>query len=403
MFILYYQPITKHHKMLTINAMKANFLFILLITTGFFCQKQGTLSKINKPTPPSILAANKLGIDDKFIQEAFLFYDGGFSGVLLEIPNGAIPTNEKDSTYVSSFYIDATEVCNLHYRAFLEWNYRIYVTMPQVSASLLPDTTIWLKQFPNEAIGGLLKDHYFRNSAFNYYPVVGISWEQAQAYALWRSDRINEAILINNGHIAIDAEGQQGENNFGTLNYLNRLYQASPGDKPMIDGITGNERPVKWSDNILLPNYRLPIASELAYAVTQTKEYSKNKALKTFQKKVQNHNKKYPLPTYYDHQQFNLPHCILEESTIEAPYHLDNNVAEWTQQYYNTSERYTMYYHGYDEDNRPFYYIPIWAKKVIDIWQTGVDTVFTNKFAPKHAISNHSPYKGFRCVMPNLW
>lgn len=179
------------------------------------------------------------------------WFINGYSGVLIKIPNTML--EQVDSTYVSSFYVDAMPVCNRHYRAFLEWCSCVYPTIPKIQSDLLPDTTIWLEHFPNEAIGGRLRAHYFRDLAFDYHPVVGVSWEQAQAYAYWRTDRINEAILIKNGYAAIDFDGQQGMNHFNTFNYLRGLHEVQPGDHPMIDRHTGEERAVCARDGILLP------------------------------------------------------------------------------------------------------------------------------------------------------
>lgn len=155
--------------------MKPILFITAIITIGFACQQGITKTKTSTYIHPSIIDANKLGIDDKSNQEVFGDYEGGYSGVLLAIPNGKVAQKNGDSVYVSAFYIDATEVCNLHYRAFLKWNYRVFSGMPQVPRTLLPDTSVWIKIFPNEAIGSLLEDNYFRNPAFDYYPVVGLT------------------------------------------------------------------------------------------------------------------------------------------------------------------------------------------------------------------------------------
>jgi hypothetical protein len=375
--------------------MKFIILFTLLLTIGFTCQQRIANSKAKVYIHPSIIDANKLGIHDKSNQISFYDYDGGFSGVLLEVPNGKVAQKEGDSVYVSAFYIDATEVCNLHYRAFLKWNYRIYQSMPKVPARLLPDTSIWLKSFPTEAIGGLLKDNYFRDAAFDYYPVVGVSWQQAQAYALWRTDRINEAILIYRKIIRSDFERQHGANHFNTYNFLNRLYEADAGTKPIINDY-GEGRHVLATDDILLPNYRLPTASELKQAAKEVKDYRNNKALKVFIKKIQDHTKAYPKPAYYDQEQYPLPYSIIEQGTTKAPYHVGKNdpTDEWTQETYNTNEQYNMsYYRGMDADGKPNYYTPIWVEET--------DSSIVNTFAKKH--TTKGPYQGFRCVMSNLW
>ena len=49
-------------------------------------------------------------------------------------------------------------------------------------------------------------------------------------FCLWRSDRVNEGILMNKGYVAKQGiQGQQQENNFTTKSYLLGLYQAQPG------------------------------------------------------------------------------------------------------------------------------------------------------------------------------
>ncbi len=56
-----------------------------------------------------------------------------------------------------------------------------------VIISVYPDTTIWVSDFQlsyNEPL--LLK--YFSHPGFAYYPVVGVTWEQAEAFCHWRTD-----------------------------------------------------------------------------------------------------------------------------------------------------------------------------------------------------------------------
>ncbi len=63
----------------------------------------------------------------------------------------------------------------------------------------LPDTLAWRKPL---AYNEPLVEYYFRLASFNEYPVVGVSWLQAVNYAAWRTDRVNEEILVQHGFVA---------------------------------------------------------------------------------------------------------------------------------------------------------------------------------------------------------
>ena len=176
---------------------------------------------------------------------------------------------------VASFYMDKTEVTNLHYREYLYWLNKVFdpsadPNNQKIINGAVPDTLCWRSELSyNEP----LVEYYFRHPGFNNYPVVGVTWRQASDYCLWRSDRVNEGILINKGYVAKQSiQGEQQENNFTTKSYLLGLYQAQPGKtaaskKNPLKTPQGTPRTaVSFEDGLLLPNYRLPSEAEWEYA-----------------------------------------------------------------------------------------------------------------------------------------
>lgn len=193
---------------------------------------------------------------------------------LVQIPGGTFLMGQVDEDVmfgwdnvprqqtVSSFYMDETEVSNYNYRLYTMWTKNTFgESYPQVWKQSLPDTLVWREEL---AYNEPMVEEYFRHPAWNDYPVVGVSWEQAVEYSKWRSDRVNEAILIKKG-ILNPTPDQKNEDNFTTEAYLAGQYDGDVR-KNMKDISTGGERKVNKSDGILLPEYRLPTEAEWEYA-----------------------------------------------------------------------------------------------------------------------------------------
>lgn len=53
--------------------------------------------------------------------------------------------------------------------------------------NIYPDTTCWVNDFRNSDNEMYLRS-YFSNPAYSDYPVVGVTWEQANAFCAWRTD-----------------------------------------------------------------------------------------------------------------------------------------------------------------------------------------------------------------------
>ncbi len=113
----------------------------------------------------------------------------------------------KDNFYISNFYISETEVTNLQYKYFLldsllddndknilkqttnkdKINILFEKIKPKaLKLNLLPDSSVW---FPKDSI----MSYYFFKHEFDNYPVLGVSWFQANKYCSWLTNKNNDS------------------------------------------------------------------------------------------------------------------------------------------------------------------------------------------------------------------
>jgi len=165
---------------------------------------------------------------------------------------------------VSSFYMDITEVRNVDYREYLYWVSRVFESFPQVYIDALPDTLVWRRRL---AYNEPYVDYYLRHPAYYNYPVVGVNWLQATAYCKWRTDRVNEQLLVDEKILEHTPE-QFDEENFNTEAYYAGQYETGViGGVPNLSPNAGEEeRHAVLEDGILLPAYQLPTEAEWEYA-----------------------------------------------------------------------------------------------------------------------------------------
>ena len=207
--------------------------------------------------------------------------------------------------HVRSFYLDEAEVTNAEYGLFMQYTKDIFPPEePQfknIYKSILPDTLVWRKGLGNT---NLLSESYLRHPSYAEYPVVGVSWLQANRYCKWRTNAVNLKILMDKGVIKNifkeDSISFKGKNNFDTDTYLTNPYALFDGDstiykkgiplprkkgdpKPDKDKFSG--RQVTSSDGILAQKFRLPTEVEWEYAakaIFENREYNNIRGRKKY-------------------------------------------------------------------------------------------------------------------------
>ncbi len=137
--------------------------------------------------------------------------------------------NLERTVTVASFYMDETEVANIHW---LEYLYYVKLdSSTEFYESALPDTMVWARDL---AYNDPYVDHYFRYPGFRYFPVVGVSWRQAVDYCGWRTAVVNRKLAEESGLEEVPAE--------------------TPGGR------------IPLETGVVLPDYRLPSEAEWEYA-----------------------------------------------------------------------------------------------------------------------------------------
>ena len=266
----------------------------------------------------------------------------------------ATQVNHNKQVTIGSFFMDDTEITNNEYRQFIQYlrdgvDAEDDILTDFSIADLVPDSTVWIKDYTHH-LGDPLVAYYWSHPAFDQYPVVGIDWNAAVYFAVWRTKYLN--------------------------NY--RLTVGLP----------------------LMPNFRLPSEAEWEYAARGGRDMAKYPWGNPYIRNAKGcllANFKPGRGNYFDDGFAYTSPVGTYFANQYGLYDMSGNVAEWCQDAYNPSAIPLTW------DLNPTYYDENIPYKVIrgGSWKDIAYFLETGTRTYEHKDSTRSSI-GFRCVMSYL-
>jgi len=156
--------------------------------------------------------------------------------------------NRERTVSIQSFYMDETEIANIHYLEYL--NAIQKDSSEEFYKAALPDTNVWANPL---SYNDPYVTQYLRFPGFRYYPVVGVSWVQANDYATWRTNAVNASLA-----------GKGAKSSSKKSFSLTRKKKGDPAAE--MQPANNSQSSYALESGNVLPNYRLPSEAEWEYA-----------------------------------------------------------------------------------------------------------------------------------------
>jgi hypothetical protein len=217
-------------------------------------------------------------------------------------------------------YCDRSELGIIDYREYMFWMGNMFGYQSSEYISTIPDTLVW--NYSGIDLNEPLSETYLRHPAYDFYPLVGITQQQALNYSKWRSDRVFQALLINMRKIEEDTIPNK-ETYFTIEKYFNGSYSK-----------VLSEKKVKY-----YPDFRLPTMAERALVLHYADSIDRINLEKCRSKYCKDrkhdfpifHIRKVPVKMENDYSNITIPvyNYFCNDKKEKALYNIRGNVSEW--------------------------------------------------------------------------
>lgn len=164
-----------------------------------------------------------------------------------------------------NLFIDETEVSNFSYLEFLYWlkrnKYSAYNLM-------LPDTLCWDRADIGNA--DKLITNYSDHPTYRYYPVIGISYNQAVYFCEWRSYMVNELLYIRANKLKHHPDSEKVYMARAPKKVKYRLPTKEEWEYAAAAGLDYCNFPMGYES---LTTYNVPVNNTLEYYNYYTKDF----------------------------------------------------------------------------------------------------------------------------------
>ena len=274
------------------------------------------------------------------------------------------------------------------------------------TVNVYPDERIWVKDLTNAQVD-ILVENYFTTPPFDDYPVVGVTWKQAKAYAYWRSkassnyEWIADYLKYYRLNYSLPSEAQWVYAAGGDMNGNPMLDQTSDNVDSPAPPTVDSTAPVLDSTIVVRDSVAHDSTSVNTIAVKPTGPKENNgierdrdgKFLENFKQEEGEYND--------DGGTFTLP--VMSYSPNEfGIYNMIGNVAEWTLDAYSPSAFAFISDVNpvllYDADTTE---ADAMKRKVVRGGSFMSNARALSPYTRDNEIQNNShSYIGFRCVLP---